>query len=584
MEFADAADKPMFFFKIHGTPFDFHVTSFEAIEAISSPFQINVTVVCETAIPFEKVAGMGAVLTVRTKDLTADGGNRYFHGMISKLKLVELAPDGCVYRVRLLPAIWRLSLEQDCRIFQNTTVQSIIKTILEESCITSDMFSFALIDSELNCSYCVQYNETDLNFISRLMEEEGLLYFFEHHEDKHVLTICDDSFFCPDIHGDCALQLQGSHGMAQDAETVSAFNLSCRLATDCVTTRSFSYEHPSYRPGAEKCSRREPRAEMYEYTGSFVSDKREERLAKARLGEHAALEKRAKGESNCPRLSAGHRFDLESFSGELVGRYVVAAMEHVGDQPQALDGSTGGCAQYWNGFIAIPEDAHFKPSRITPKPVIAGMQTAMVTGPAGEEIYHDELGRVKVQFHWDRQGKKNERSSCWLRYAQGWGGAGWGMQFIPRVGDEVLVAFIDGNPDRPVIVGSLYNAENLPLYDPQNKYSVSTIKTRSYPNGDLDNFHELRFDDRKGSEELYLQSERDWNILVKNDKVETVGNDTSVVVGKSLKIEAGASVEIVCGASSITMDSSGFVTINGTRINITGSDLIGLTSVRINLN
>jgi type VI secretion system secreted protein VgrG len=272
-------------------------------------------------------------------------------------------------------------------------------------------------------------------------------------------------------------------------------------------------------------------SEIYEYAGTFGSKHRGEKLAKTRLEEHAALEEKAKGESGCPRLTPGFtfKFAASGFDPAVVD-YLLLAVEHVGDQPQSLDAQAGGSTEYWNGFVCVPATVNLRPSRITPKPVIPGMQSAMVTGPRGEEIYHDEFGRVKVQFHWDRQGKKDDRSSCWLRCVQGWGGGGWGMQFIPRVGDEVLVAFLDGDPDHPVIVGSLYNNSNMPLYNPLDRKTVSSIKTRSYPKGGRDNHHELRFDDKKGSEEIYLQSEKDWNILVKNDKKQTVDRDEILTV------------------------------------------------------
>jgi type VI secretion system secreted protein VgrG len=195
------------------------------------------------------------------------------------------------------------------------------------------------------------------------------------------------------------------------------------------------------------------------------------------------------------------------------------------------------------------------------------MQTAIVTGPPGEEIHHDNFGRVKVQFHWDRQGAKNDKSSCWLRYAQGWGGGGWGMQFIPRVGDEVLIAFLDGDPDRPVIVGSLYNSANMPLYNPVDSKTVSTIRTRSYPNGGTDNFHELRFDDQKGEEEIYLRSEKDWTILVKNDKAQQVVRDESLQVGKNRLKRVGADQTELVGRNhteTIGANKNESVAINST--------------------
>ena len=535
-----SANEPSFYFDISGTSFSFCVVSFEAIEAVSAPFQVNVMLSCEDEVAFEEVAGKEAVLTIRSYDSAFTGDDRYFHGNVIKFKDIGENGDYYLYRARLVPAVWRLSLEQDCRVFQNTTLQSIIKAVFQESGIPSDRYRFALKDEDLKSQYCVQYNETDLNFISRLLEEEGIFYFFEHYKDKHVVVFCDFASFCVGVAGDSVIPYQASNGMVPECEAILAFNLSGRVSVDATATGSFNYKRTSIDLTAEDDLGTDGRAEIYEYAGTYASEQRGKKLSRIRLEEYSSLVKKAKGESNCPRLISGFTFTLAgSASKNVNGEYLLLAIEHVGDQPQSLGPVGRGSAEYWNGFIAAPAAVKLRPSRITPKPVIPGMQTAVVTGPPGEEIYHDKFGRVKVQFHWDRKGSKNDKSSCWLRYAQGWGGGGWGMQFIPRVGDEVLVAFLDGDPDRPVIVGSLFNSANMPLYNPLESKGVSSLKTRSYPEGGSDNFHELRFDDRKGSEELYLQSERDWNILVKNDKGQTIGNDEFLAVKRNRTMTVG---------------------------------------------
>lgn len=542
-----SANEASFYFEVSGSAICFRVLSFEAVEAVSSPFQVNVMVACEDAVTLEEVIGKEAVLTVVTDDVTASGGSRYFHGEVAKFKELGDNGDCYLYRARLVPAIWRLSLEQDCRVFQNTRLQDIVHTILNESGITSDRYRFALKDEELKCLYCVQYNESDFNFVSRLLEEEGIFYFFEHYEDKHVTVFCDFSFFCSKIPGNAVIPHQPSGGMVADAESVSVFNLSGRLSPDLVTTKSFNYKRTGLDLTAGGESGKDCGPEVYEYSGSFGSAERGRKMSRMRLQEYSSLERKAKGESNCPRLISGFTFTLDGTgSKNLESEYLLLSVEHVGDQPQSAGSLGEGCSEYWNGFICIPASVDLRPSRVTPKPVIPGMQTAVVTGPPGEEIYHDDFGRVKVQFHWDRKGNKNDRSSCWLRYAQGWGGGGWGMQFIPRVGDEVLVAFLDGDPDRPVIVGSLYNSANMPLYNPRERKTLCSIKTRSYPNGGIDNFHELRFDDRKGNEEIFLQSERDLNILVKNDKAQQVLHDETLQVAnnrlKTVGVDQGVQI------------------------------------------
>jgi type VI secretion system secreted protein VgrG len=532
MNSAPFSNQASFCFDIHGTAFEFGVVSFEAVEAISAPFQVNVTLGCQDPVDFKELAGKEAVLTVASADTI--GSNRYFHGEITKFKQIGDNGDYYLYRARLVPAIWKLSLEQDCRIFQNSSLQSIIETIFHESGITSDRYKFLLKDKELKSQYCVQYNETDLNFISRLLEEEGIFYFFEHYEDKHIIVFCDFARFCNGISGDTVIPYHSPDGLVPGGESITAFNFSERLYPNACTTTSFNYKRTSIDLTSETGSSADSKTEIYEYSGTFASQQRGKKLAKIRMEEHSSLGKKAKGESNCPRLISGFTFTLkETGPSNLHGDYLLLGVEHVGDQPQSLESQGGGSSDYWNGFICIPSSVNLRPSRITPKPVIPGMQTAIVTGPSGEQIYHDNFGRVKVRFHWDRKGAHDEKSSCWLRYAQGWGGGGWGMQFIPRVGDEVLVAFLDGDPDRPVIVGSLYNSANMPLYNPFESKAVSSIKTRSYPNGGMDNFNELRFDDNKGNEEIYLQGERDLNILVKNDRTQQVIHNESHHVGNN---------------------------------------------------
>lgn len=524
------ANQASFLFHITDTRFDFGVLGFQAVEAISSLFQVDISLCCDEVIAFEEVAGKAAVLTVVSGDEAGGSSPRYFHGEIAKLRQTGDNGDSHLYDLQLVPSIWKLSLEQDCRIFQNSTLQSIVATVLKESGIGSDLFKFMLREKELKSQYCVQYNESDLDFIARLLEEEGIFYFFEHSEDKHVLVFCDFPFLCRDLPGNAVIPYCTSDGMVPEQESITAFNLSERLTPDAVTAKSFNYKLASVDLTAA-WSEKEGTAEIYQFAGTFGSEQRGRKLAKVRMEEHRSLGKKGKGESNCPRLTPGFTFQLDGAGfAAAPGKYLLLGVEHAGDQPQALAARGGGSAHYWNGFSCVPASASLRPLRRTAKPVIPGMQTAMVTGPPGEEIFHDRFGRVKVQFHWDRRGHRDDRSSCWLRCLQGWGGGGRGMQFIPRVGDEVLVAFLDGDPDRPVIVGSLYNSSNLPLYDPAETKTVSSIKTRSYPKGGRHNFHELRFQDRRGSEEIYLQSERDWNILVKHDKGQVIGNDETLLV------------------------------------------------------
>ncbi|GFO57635.1 hypothetical protein GMSM_46420 [Geomonas sp. Red276] len=303
------------------------------------------------------------------------------------------------------------------------------------------------------------------------------------------------------------------------------------------------------------------------------------------MEESQCLKTSVQGTSNCARLIPGYTFSINKHSfAELNDEYCLVAVEHEGSQSCAYGeySGIGGDYTYSNHFIAIPASKVYRTRKTFEKPFVRGLQTAIVTGPPGEEIHTDEYGRIKVQFHWDREGKNDDRSSCWLRTCQPWSGNGWGLASLPRVGDEVLVGFINGDPDWPIVVGSVNNAASPALYDLPDHKTRSGIKTRSTPGGGTDNFNELRFEDRKGAEEVYLQSERDWNILVKNDKTEairansstTIGGDrTTTVKGSSsqtadhITLTATSGITLQCGANTIDLDASG-IRINGVLVKV----------------
>ena len=289
--------------------------------------------------------------------------------------------------------------------------------------------------------------------------------------------------------------------------------------------------------------------EIYDYPGQYGTQDKGKKLTKTRMEGQTCLQERATGASNCPRLISGHTFKLDGHNFAAFDReYLLVTVNHDGEQSQTLEEQAGtDGTNYHNTFTAIPSSVAYHPGKPIKKPYIHGIQTATVVGPENEEIYVDEYGRVKVQFHWDRKGKKNEQSSCWLRCAQAWGGAGRGSMFIPRIGDEVIVSFLEGDPDWPLITGSVYNGANPPLYDLPGNKTRSTIRTKSYPRSN--GYNELRFEDKAGSEEVYLQGERDWNILIKNDKGQTVGHDETLTVGNNREKMVGFNQTVSIGAN-----------------------------------
>ncbi|AJE02297.1 type VI secretion system Vgr family protein [Geobacter pickeringii] len=550
-----------FQFDIPATKYFLSAVGFTADERISHPYDIHLTLASRDDVKLDEVIDKEAVLYV-----DHEGGTRHFHGVVQEFTSLGTDGDYGIYHAHVVPALWFLSLEQDCRVFQFKTVQEIVAEILEESNITSDRYRFALFKTDRLRKFCVQYRETDLNFISRLLEEEGIFYFFEHYEDKHVIVFTDTNSGYLYMEGERHITFNTNDGMVAKKESVFDFIYSRRVRPGKVTQRDYNYKRTGLNLTTQSQDKTPSNREVYDFPSNYFKEDRGNYLAKIRMERLLVLGETAEGQSSCPRMTPG--FEWELTGHDYAGTYLPVAVIHHGAQPQVLDEHAGGGGfRYDNEFIVVPANVTVRPQIVADRPTIVGLQTAVVTGSPGDEIHADPDGylRVKVQFPWDRLGQKDGRTSCWVRVGQPWGGGGWGTQFLPRVGDEVLVTFLEGDPDRPMIVGSAYNSENQPLYAlPANK-TQSGIRTRSYPNGGRDNFHELRFEDKKGSEEIYLQSEKDWNILVKNDKGQTVGRDETLHVENNRLKTVGANQTVQVGANhteTIGANKTETVTIN----------------------
>jgi type VI secretion system secreted protein VgrG len=534
-----------FLFEIPGSALQMSVAGFSAHEWISHPFSVSVTIATATEIKsFDDVIGKHSLLTVINNDPVAGGGDRYFHGVIRRFEHTGMSGHKYLYEAELIPALSQLSLRRNCRIFQETTTQDIIKTLLEESGIISTRYRFALVNTDRKRGFCVQYQESDFDFVSRLMEEEGIYYFFEHYKDKHVLVMSDNLSMHIPINGNPSITCNSDDGLVADKESVSHFSFSQRKTSDAFAHSNFFFKKPKLDLTVKKMESKEPLHEVYQYAAPHISQGHGDILARVRMEQLVALQKQGHGQSNSCRITPGYKVTLTDHeSSSLNAEYLIIDVSHSGSQPQTLEEKANGSASYCNQFNVIPAKTQFRPALTTAKPKIKGLQTAIVTGPKGEEIYTDHHGRVKVQFHWDREGKRDEKSSCWIRVSQLWGGGDWGSQFIPRIGDEVLVDFIEGNPDRPLITGSVYNGDNLPVNPLKKSITRSGFRTRTHKG---EGFNELRFDDARGAEEIYLQGEEDWNILVKNDKGQKVGHDEELYVDNNRIKTIGANqVEMV---------------------------------------
>lgn len=531
-----SANSPLFAFEFLDVDFDVSVLSFNANENVSYVSSANLTLVSEQVIPCEDVVRQEGLLTIINPE-GIGAPDRYFHGILRSFRHTGIKGRFHIYEAQLVPSLWLLSLKQNCRIFQDMKLQDIVGKVLQESGITSDLYEFRLDHEDIFNKFNIQYNETDLHFISRLLEKEGIFYFFEHYADKHVLIFCDTDAYYKDIEGDASIPFNSGGMVSANAVSISSFDYSDRLRPEKLTHTNYNFKTPSVNLKTDfkgEYSKTDEPFEVYSYPGSYGKTDSGDRLAKIRLETIAALKEKGRGVSNCVLLTAGAVFQLtdhniEGFNQE----YFLFGVTHGGSQPgvlkdQADDDATPG---YSNLFIVIPSSVTYRPEQRHGKPMVPGLLSAIVTGPKGEEIWPDEYGRVNVQFHFDREGKMDEKSSCWLRTIQFWNGTTWGSQFIPRVGDEVLVSFINGDMDYPIITGSVVNEAKQPNYSlPVNK-TQSGIKTRSTPGGTAENFNELRFEDKIGSEEVYLQGEKDWNILIKNDKGQRVGHDETLTVG-----------------------------------------------------
>ncbi len=552
-----------FQFEVEGTPHEFSVLEMDGTEALSRLYEFDLVLSApELTLDFEELVGKGALLT-----LVNGGMRRWVHGTVAQLTQDRTLRDRTVYRARMVPWVWRLYHRRDCHIFQAMTVPDIVAQVLKQAGMPGDRVRFELGGSPRSLhparEYCVQYRESDWSFVSRLLEEEGLFYFFEHHEDRHVLVVADHQSVHRPIAEEARVSLQDTEGVVVENNHVKAFQYAQQVCPTRVTTRDFNYLRPATLLESSRAAG-DAGLEDYDYPGEYDALDAGNALADVRLELARHRLKVGTGEGACVLFAPGYTFDLAQHPrAEFNRRYLITGLRHRGVQHGAMQGGAGAPPiSYANHFECIPAEVPFRPERRTARPEIVGVQTAIVVGPPGEEIYTDEHGRVKVQFHWDRRGQRNAKSSCWIRVSQGVAGPGWGALYIPRVGHEVIVSFIEGDPDRPIITGRVYHAQNTPPCSLPTEKTRSTIRSSSSPGGAGSN--ELRFEDAAGSEEIYLHGEKDWNIEIKNDKNERVDHNETVSVGDNQVLRVGGSRAVtVSMAASETVMLAKALTVGG---------------------
>jgi len=562
---SDAADTVRVSFKLEGVDEELYVLRAEGQEEISRLFSFEVLVAAAADdLDLSKPVGSAAVLTVEGAQ-----GQRHVHAMVRRFEQQESGRDYTVYRVELVPRAWRLLQRRDCRIFQNKTTQQIVAEVLARVDV-----SFRLHGTPRPREYCVQYRESDWAFVSRLLAEEGMFYFFEHSAKKHKLVVGNAAQVYPSIAGGESVVFHKPDAMVPNEEQVSGFHLGEEVTSGKVTLSDYNFETPSTDLSVDKTGELDRDLELYDYPGVFEARGPGRDMARLRMEEAAAGRRRGGGQSNCPRLTPGHVFSLSGHERSDFNntRMLVTRVAHLVEKSgQDMEGGAlGASCSYDNSFSCMPRSVPYRPPRLVPRPHVRGPQTAVVVGPASEEIYTDKHGRVKVQFHWDRDGKKDDQSSCWVRVAQTWAGPGFGSMFIPRVGMEVVVDFLEGDPDRPLVTGCVYHAQNVtPLVLPGDK-TKSTIRSSSSPGGK--GFNEITLEDSAGAEQIYVHAQRDlrekirkfMTTLVGSSQTLSVGYDRKKTVGhdEKVRIKGDAEVEIN-GEKKVTIDKDLKVTIKG---------------------
>ena len=495
------------------TPFgdgQVELRSIQGEEGLSVPFHYTLEMTsANNALDFTKIVGKGATVTLPL----ANGGKEYRHGIVTRFTQAGKDARFTTYYAELRPWLWMLTLAADCHIFQNKSATDIIKQVFSDAGFTD--FKDSLTGSYKSREYCVQYMETSFQFVSRLMEEEGIFYFFEHAADKHTLVLADD----PSAYGTCAyatIRVRPSDASWADEDSVGECTVEEHVVTGKYQSDDYNFETPATDLLAVSGSQV---PQVYEYPAGWTTkDDVEAKTARA-LASLEAPKRILRGSSACRAFRSGVKFTLQNHSrADLNAAYALSHVSFQADQRPF----------YGNSFEALPAATVFRPPRSTPRPRIYGAQTATVVGKSGEEIWTDKYGRIRVHFHWDQLGKQDENDACWVRVAQGWAGKQWGAFFLPRIGQEVVVTFLEGDPDRPLVTGCVYNADQTVPYALPDNQTRSTIKSNSSKGGG--GFNEIRFEDKKDSEEIYVHAQKDRNIEVLHDQTKTIGNDETITV------------------------------------------------------
>ncbi|MEI7308597.1 type VI secretion system tip protein VgrG [Pectobacterium carotovorum] len=537
----------------------FAVVDFRLDEGLNRPFSLSLSLA--SALPD---VDFGSVLDQPCELMIWYEGElkRRVSGIVSGFTQGDTGFRRTRYQMEVRPALWRLGLRTNARIFQAQKPEAIIGALLEEAGITD--YAFALRNEHAVREYCVQYRESDLAFITRLAAEEGMYFFHEYEEGKHRAVFADDAGALtkgPELFFDLATQ-----GLSE-GEYVRRFHYAERVSTSDVELKDYSFKTPAYGLSHKKMSgelaHQRESYQHYDYPGRYKQDPSGKAFSGYQLDALRSGAVMSEGESNCAGLMPGNTFTLtEHPNATLNAVWQTVSVTHVGQQPQALEEESGGEPTTMSNSFAVVKSTTTWRAAMPYKPMVDGPQIATVVGPTGEEIYCDQYGRVKLQFPWDRYGASNDQSSCWVRVSQGWAGGQYGMIAIPRIGHEVIVSFLEGDPDQPIVTGRTFHATNRPPYDLPAHKTRTVLRTETHQG---EGFNELRFEDQAGQEEIYIHGQKNLNAVIENDVVWHIKHDahTDIDNERVIRIKANDHLTVenekrdhIKGEHSLTVDAS----------------------------
>ena len=552
---------------------------------------------------------LGKTVTVKLE--LRNSGYRYFNGYVTRFAQGSMVGRYYEYRMTVRSWLWFLTRTTDCRIFQEKTVPDIVKEVFADHPAVAAS-EFNLVGKYAPREYCVQYRESDFDFVSRLMEEEGIYYYFDHQDGRHTMQVVDSDSGYKTLENKATIAYYPpGRAIHIDEEHIQALTFRRNIQPGAVALQSFDFEKPKADLGVKsRLLQPHERAdyEVFDWAGDsdYIQADHGDHYVKLRVDELHADFERLDAECNVRDIVVGRLFTLKNAPRrDLEREYLIVGADYDLQNNTYESGGTQDEASYVCTMSLLQSSQQFRPARTTPRPTMGGPQTAVVTGPAGEEIYCDKHGRVKVQFHWDRYGKRDENSSCWMRVSQPWAGKDWGTVSIPRIGQEVIVDFLEGDPDQPLIIGRVYNGDNMPPYVLPGAAVVSGIKTKTHKGA---GYNEISADDTAGKEKITIHGQYDMNTTVEHDQTDTIKNDRTITVdgthtetikkdttisvtqGKEVVtvnkdidvtsqtghvyITAATEIKLKVGSSTLHMFSDGRIELSGVNIAIDGSSKV----------